>query len=100
MPDHCTKLYFKAFVQYIRQISVSTQVSLEGRIEVSGFLIRVVWSRKAYFWSKQEKPNCRLSKTRVLADVLRNQMCLSLASSVGSSAGGEVAVGEVKVRKE
>lgn len=27
-------------------------------------------------------------------------MCLSLASSVGSSAGGEVATGDVKVRKE
>lgn len=27
-------------------------------------------------------------------------MCLSLASSVGSSAGGEVAMGDMKVRKE
>lgn len=36
----------------------------------------------------------------VLDDVVRNQMCLTLASSEGSSAGGEVAMGDVKVRKE
>lgn len=41
MPDNYTQLYFKTFVQCIRQISASIQVSLEGRIEISGFLIYV-----------------------------------------------------------
>lgn len=82
----------------IRQISASIQMSLEDRIEASGFLIHVARPRKAYFWSKQEQPDCRWSKTGALAGVLGSR--ISLSSSVSCSAGSEIAVGDMKVRKE